>query len=276
MKPKPGVYPGVPFAEYVKWDALNASALTHISRSPASFKHAEDNQREDTSAFIRGRYTHALALEPETVERDYCIDGPINESTGKPYGRNTKAFEEWEADNKGKQIVTRREADEAQGMVEALKAHRLTGPLLSGKGERELSVVWVCKVSGLLCKARIDLKTEFGSAQAMIDIKSAKDASPHGFSRDAARLHYPMKAAHYLAGARAHGMDRLVFMWVAVEPTPPHMIGVYYLHPEDINELEARRQLWVKRVAECRKSGEWPDFTPTKAKRLDIPQWYGA
>src|SRR5947208_1240811 len=45
-----------------------------------------------------GAATHTLTLEGrEAFEREYIVGGPINPKTEKCYGRDTKAYAEWEA-----------------------------------------------------------------------------------------------------------------------------------------------------------------------------------
>ena len=271
--PKPGVYKNVPFAEYVGWDAVNASSLVYMADCGAAYRHHKDSDDEDTASKVRGRYTHSVILEPDTVDEVYAVGGPVNPRTGKTYGMGTAKFTAWEVEQ-GKTGVSPEMKEQAEGMAEALRAHAVVGPMLTGKGLSEVSVVWECEETGLLCKARIDRTTMFEGVTALLDVKTAKDASPHGFARDSARLHYPAKACHYLAGAAAHDKRPRVFVWAAVEPEPPHKIGVYFLHSEDQPVIEHRRRRWMRELKTCLDSGVWPDYTPSVAEALHIPVWY--
>ena len=54
---------------------------------------------EDKAHFVSGRLAHAAVLEPDRFAQLVVANGPINEKTGKPYGRDTKAFQLWQVEN---------------------------------------------------------------------------------------------------------------------------------------------------------------------------------
>ena len=76
MIPKPGIYPGVPFDEYLEWEAVNNSLLwTIVKQSPAHAKAKIDCPPEPTPPFHFGRGLHCLALEPDKFEERYVSQG---------------------------------------------------------------------------------------------------------------------------------------------------------------------------------------------------------
>jgi hypothetical protein len=61
--------------------------------------------REDKPSFQVGRIIHMRVLEPDRYAEQVVSCGPINPKTGNPYGRDTKAFADWQAENPGKIVV---------------------------------------------------------------------------------------------------------------------------------------------------------------------------
>ena len=62
---------------------------------------------DDTTAFQIGRAAHSLVLGgKEAFDAEYLVSsGPINPKTGEPYGKQTKAFKDWAAEQE-KVIIT--------------------------------------------------------------------------------------------------------------------------------------------------------------------------
>jgi hypothetical protein len=83
VPPPPGIYPGVPFAVYAIWAALNQSALKHADRSLAHVAHAltvvDDEPGE---AMVLGQATHTLALEGAAAfDERFFVMPKVNRST---------------------------------------------------------------------------------------------------------------------------------------------------------------------------------------------------
>ena len=71
---KPGVYEGIPNAEYHGGPGISKSGLDLIHRSPMHYNAAQqvaNDDRPDTKAYFVGREFHMLALEPEVFEVEY-------------------------------------------------------------------------------------------------------------------------------------------------------------------------------------------------------------
>lgn len=72
---KPGVYPGIPNAEYHNGPGVSKSGLDLVARSPMHYKAVRDSEasREPTPAQAIGTAIHALILEPEEFVKDFCL-----------------------------------------------------------------------------------------------------------------------------------------------------------------------------------------------------------
>ena len=82
-------------------------------------------------------------------------------------------------------------------MNESLLSHPVAGGLIAG-GETENTAIWNDPLYGFRCKCRPD--KGFKDIGVLVDLKSAKDASPFEFSKDAANFGYHVQAAWYTDG----------------------------------------------------------------------------
>ncbi|BAO20632.1 hypothetical protein [Pseudomonas phage PPpW-3] len=73
---KPGVYAGIPNAEYHGGPGISKSGLDQIERSPMHYRSARDaanDNRPDSKAFFIGGEFHALVLEPDVFVKEYTL-----------------------------------------------------------------------------------------------------------------------------------------------------------------------------------------------------------
>ncbi|NLF17831.1 MAG: hypothetical protein GX595_11330, partial [Lentisphaerae bacterium] len=79
-------------------DFLSSHLLADFRRCPELFHRKQLGliPDEDSPAYALGRAAHTLILEgPEAFAAEYAVGGPVNPRTGLPFGRATKAFQEW-------------------------------------------------------------------------------------------------------------------------------------------------------------------------------------
>ena len=78
--PKPGIYEGVPFEEYERWDAINASAMKGICAGECARHFHADRRRpasaDDTVAKAFGRVGHVALLEPAAIDERFAVRPP--------------------------------------------------------------------------------------------------------------------------------------------------------------------------------------------------------
>ena len=122
----------------------------------------------------------------------------------------------------------------------------------------------------MLCKARIDYVHEVGGF--LVDLKSAKDASPDGFARAMVNYRYYQQAAFYMAGYKAATGDASAFLFVPVEKTLPYATAVYEVNDWTIEAGERAYRKALDTYAECIKTGLWPSYQ-TEVELIDIPDW---
>jgi len=98
-----------------------------------------------------------------------------------------------------------------------------------------------------------------------MDLKSAVDASPHGFARAVATYKYHLQAAHYM-----HMFNVSRFVFIAVEKAPPYAHGIYTLDDASIEQGRIERRRALDGIAEHRERKEWPGYG---VQELSIPAW---
>ena len=112
---------------------------------------------------------------------------------------------------------------------ESVMEHPAAKLLLSRERETEVTATW--NHEGTDCKARLDgYIAPRGKAKPIIlDLKTAMDASPDGFSRAVAKFNYHFQQAFYVDAVKAIKKRHAQFIFIAVEKEPPYAVGVYTL-----------------------------------------------
>lgn len=263
----PGIYAGVPFAEYHRWPGVNFSKLKLFERSAAHAREAIVHPPEQTDAQAMGVAVHAAVLEPDDFATMYAIAPKCD----RRYKEGKAIWAAFEAEAKG-MILSEDDAAICRGVSEAVWGHPVARELLSSKGAREVCVVWDDADTALRCKARIDLIGSLAGWSVLADLKSVVDATPDGFSKACARYLYHVQAAHYLAGTAAIKDHPRRFLHVAAEKSAPFGVAIYELSEGALAQGEQQRRRWLHRFAECESTGVWPGY-PTQVMPLDLPRW---
>ena len=257
---KDGFYAGMSFEEYQAIDALNGSSLVHLRRSPMYYKWAKENPQPPTDAMILGTATHRMILEPDRVG-DFAVYGEVEGQNV----RRGKVWDEFQAANAGKMILTKEERDFMVGQVVSVRRSPDAWKYLSAKGPTEYTMVWTDKVSGRRFKGRLDKLIP--SAHTIVDLKSARSCISFKFGGQAYALNYHIKAAIYSSGYEALTGIRPKFKFVAVEPKPPHECAVYRLTSDVLLQGLEDLDALVKLLDECEKTNTWP---PTQPEESDL------
>lgn len=256
-----------PVAARVDWITAEAAADYHAKRTKYLSSHllADFRQRGpyyfhqkrlgkipdvDRPAFAFGRAAHTLILEGvEKFQQEYVIGGPINEKTGKPYGKDTKAFAEWQAAH-GKPVITEEDGEKLWAMRNAVLAHEDARELLAvGIPEGTARAQYV----GEPCQIRMDW---FNEQRGIVDLKTCNLLD--FFESDARRFQYAHQMAFYRAVAACASGRSFPVHIIAVEKDPPHRVGVWLI-PHDILGIAAQEnEQAIAAIHECRMSERWP------------------
>lgn len=261
-------------------NALRASHLKHLKKSPAHLKAALDEPRSDTDAFRQGRLVHKFLENPEKFMDTHVVEPTFSGKTkdGKDSTRSAEAKilkTQWYADLKPETLVVRQD-DIAmiKGISKAVREHTLIRNMLK-EGVSETSL-WVKDPQ---YEVAIACRPDFiAKAGYIVDLKTTRSADQHDFVRDIFSphgYHYILQAALYAKCAKLAGLDRPdSFTFIAIEKEPPFCLNVF---PMDHGCLEVGNSYIEKLLpiyAECIQKNTWPGYSD-KAIPVEIPQWVG-
>lgn len=262
-------------------EIASASGMKEILRSPAHFKHWAENPEDDkeSAALTFGRAFHCATLEPDVFASTYTVtpaDAPSYPTqrqwdAKKPSPDSVRAMDwwlAWEAENKGRILLSTADYDRAQKMAESVRAHPVAAGLLMG-GEREVTFRWTDDVTGVKCKARADL---YAPGEFLMDLKTCRDASPEGFGRAVASYSYDLQQAHYIDGIRSAGDRIRWFVFLAVESFAPFVCQPHVLDVKAEERGHALRMTALRRQAECLHNNRWPGYSD-RLNELSLPAW---
>lgn len=282
--PGPGVYDKVPADAYHKWDAVSKSKLWRLRQSPAHVLHAQDQ----TDAMAFGCAFETLLLEPERFAVEYVVCGQCEAKTGKggQCSRNgtLQVGGVWYCSQHATgpadpiNAISPGEAKTLSDMVRSVKAHAVAGDLLAQVKKIQPSLVWQDDKTGLMCKGRLDIWTEYERLSSHVDIKVTADAEPRRFANQATDLGYFAQQAHYRDGCRilSGREDYRRVLIIAVESSPDygdvHRVEVFEYDESALEAGLKERDSLMRRYAECVASGEWPG-REQRIRPLLLPQW---
>jgi len=221
-------------------EEVRFSNLKNMSRSPAHYRYSVEQQREDTLALRLGRLTDAIIFETPGV---VIWDGI----------RRGKAWDAFKATNINADIFTLSEFEPAKEMALAIQRHDLAMQLLDGDRQHTLRWDYV----GRKCRGTPDCFT----SKRIVDLKTARNAHPDKFRRDAIWYGYHAQLAWYLNGIESTlGKRPEEAFIVAVESAAPYPITIHQLTPRALDMGERMCRLWMERLLVCEASGSWPGY----------------
>jgi hypothetical protein len=192
-----------PAEEYHAHPAIGSTTAKLALKSMQLFRDRQTGVYavEDKAHFQVGRLAHMMLLEPARFAECVTTSGPINERTGAPYGRDTKAYAEWQKANPGLTVVDPWLHTAFLRMPEEVRT------VLKG-GETEVSAYQ--EIDGLPVKCRSDHLR----GTVITDLKTIKDVDD--WPREIRRRAYWFSAAWYrrvmLAETGKPHSFRLIFM----------------------------------------------------------------
>lgn len=182
---KPGIYLDIEddFVRYFDNPAFSNSDAKNLLISPAIYwRHSNLNPKKteqgQTDPMRFGNAHHCLMLTPEIFRTRYLVQ------PGDKYMRNDR-----------RKVVNRIDYDNMKAAIEVIRADAIAGRFVhKDYGYPEVTVIWPCPRTGILCKSKHD----FFSWNCSVDFKSAKEVSDGFLINSCRRLRYPMQHYHYL------------------------------------------------------------------------------
>lgn len=272
-----GVIHGMSFEDYHSVDALSASGLKLLARSPWHYRNRVHTA--PTRAMLRGSLAHCAVLEPDAMATRYVVvpDSAPKRPTPAQWAavksnESSQAAKDWwnefNVSTGGRQIVDAADYAITGMQLEALRADETIAGMLK-RCRTEVSVFWIDRDTGVYCKARPDCVQD----DDLMDLKSAKDESPGGFGRIAAAMGYHLQDAHYCAGwEAATGRKVRRFLFACATSAPPVLAVPYVLMDEIRDQARDERRELLERFAWCLKKNQWPSYGQG-VQLLDYPAY---
>lgn len=172
--------------------------------------------------------------------------------------RGTNEWKAAEAKHAGKRLLKIEQIKRLEDMLAVFLGHRwLRRAVLEGINPPVSEETFYWFRDGHLCKCRADL---FVSEFAIIDIKVTHDARRDAFERTIRSFDYHRRAAWYVDGVHAVTGDVLPYVFVCIESTDPHAIGVYAADDQMVSLGRMENNILFDRLVECRSTGIWPGY----------------
>ena len=268
--PKPGIYPNVPMETYLAWDAWGASDLRAMLDGPEAcwFKKYEA-ESESTPAADFGTLAHLALLEPERwPPKDIAwIPGPYNENPG----RRDKA----DAQDRGFRVFKPEVRDAVNALVKRAHEHeRIRKLLLLSTTEREVCAIARCPQTGILLKARCDLRAP--DIATIADLKTTTAGSgPDAFQNQLWDRGYYTSAPHYCEVFSMADPKRPIdtYLYIVADQAPPHTPWLYSIDPLTFSAGSDLNDYFRRRVAECLKNPKLWRKTPTTVETVGLSSW---
>jgi hypothetical protein len=256
--------------EYHAHPAIGSSMLEVFRRSRREY-HArfitKTLEQTTSPALELGTLVHMLLLEPEIYAETVAFLPP--DCGGEEWNWRLKAHRETRDAilegfaAEGKRCIEPELHLKVQNIVNAIRGNWHARRLVNADGQREFSIFWTDPYTGLELKCRVDWY-----AAIPLDIKTACDPSPMGFSKAAANLSYFCKAAHYAHGIAAYAGEPIPMVHLVAETTAPFRVAVYELDDRDLSEQSLGRSQWRRALNDLKWCIDSGDFREEWEKRI--------
>ena len=254
----PGIYPDLDFDEYLAIPAWNPSSVVPGLVSMKKLHYLKTHPKQSTPAMDFGSAIHCAVLEPDQFPLRYCVW-----TGGRRSGHIYDAFCDA---NEGKTSLTEDQYQTCLDARDSARSHVLAGELLdvSELDSTELSIVWVDRHSGLLCKGRIDLYL-VGIGTAIIDLKTTgkEVANERALRYVASDLHYDVRLAAYQDGISTLTGTIPDCKLLFVEQKPPHDVRVMPMEHSLVQGYDDWQRV-LGQIVECTRTGIWPGCSDTE------------
>ncbi len=231
---------------------LSSHMLGDFRKCPELFRKKEAGQIKDGDkpAYAIGRAAHCLILEGKDVfHSQYIVGQAINEKTGKAYGKNTLAYQEWIADQE-KEVISPSNFGFISRLQVAVELHNEAARLLeNGIAEGVIRAGY----RGIPCQIRMDF---FGERHGLVDLKTCDDLT--WFESDARRFGYVYQLAFYRAVLREVSKIKYPVHIIAVEKKEPFRCGVWKVSDQALDYAEMENVAAIERLKKCRAENIWP------------------
>lgn len=216
----------------------------------------------ESSAYFVGSAAHVRILEGrDRYKSCFALGGPINPTTGKPYGSLTKKFAEW-SQLQGKPVISQEQAELIEQMARGVSMNWIAMDLISsGISEGVIRTEY----RGMPSQIRIDW---FNPIRGIVDLKTCDDLT--WFEADARRYRYHNQMAFYQAVLKEAIGEYVSVHLIAIEKKQPHRCGVWRVSDDCLAVARHENEAAIERLKLCEKQDVWPTGYE-EVRLLDVP-----
>lgn len=272
---------GIPNEEYHGGPGISSSGIKAlITGTVESWLYEKANPKPPTLALRMGNAIHTMCLEKSEFWNRYCLKDeapkapPRNTKEGKDsyaefLSLNPEVYSlesdewnrewlKWKHPEFKKTIISHEELEICEGIARSINNHPMVSQMTT-EGDSELTLYWIDKETGILCKCRPDRTNQ--SFPCLVDLKSTMDASLDAFEGQITEHNYHISAYWYLWGAKeVFGMDFQNFVYIPCEKAPPYQVTFYTADEGSLSVAEGlcRAGLAIfKRWKDELQTGDW-------------------
>lgn len=231
----------------------------------ARHKHPRLNQNfepEEKAHFDIGKAGHFMMLEPHKFADAVAI------IKADDYKTNAAKQARDEARQAGKVPLLTKQADMVNAMRSALMEDVVARDAFVS-GDAEVSAFWYEEDFDIWCRQRPDWVPHGG--KFLIDYKAMASVHPESLSKAIGEHGYYQRADFYLDGwGKATGTAPEEYWFVAQEKEEPHLVTVFKLSWDDLQEGRAENYLAKATYSECLHTGIWPNYAGNKPMTLGM------
>jgi len=263
----PGLYPAMPFEQYLARPELSSSELKDLlpPSCPYLFKWNKATPQAPKPEFDFGSVAHKLVLgqghEIEVLQFDSFRTAEARDARDEAYAE-------------GKVPVLARDYANAKAMAWQVQNHPIARDLLSD-GQPEVSAFWEDPRTKVGLRCRFDwLREVRSSRQIFIDYKTiAGSLDTDSVERAIYNFGYHQRMSHYRDGGIVLGLgdEDSVIVLIFQMKTAPYLVRVVQFTPEMIRLGRARNRRALDTYLECTASGYWPGYDDVT--HVELPGW---
>jgi len=249
---------------------LSSTMLKKFKVSPKHFKLSKEKITAQSEAMRFGTIFHDYC-ENGNFEKYTLFNPPINSATGKPFGSDTKKFNDALGDVQNP--VTFEQQAQIKSMYESLTANKLVEQSFR-YALKEHS--FFCEYEGLKLKIRPDGYTTDLRVNLMYDVKTCADIQM--FEKDILKYNYHISAAMYVLIYEFLTGEKLDFFWFVVEKSEPYNSMVFKLSDSMFIAGAKEFNTLLNLAKKCIEKNEYPGMEIWNEnplyKEVEIPAYY--
>lgn len=199
----------------------------------------------DKPAWQVGRIVHMRVLEPDRYALQCVSQGPINERTGKEYGRDTNAFRDWQAANPDKIVV-----EPYIDMMCTRMPESVASILRDGEPEVTIRTDYSPHMA-------VQCRPDWLRGCDVWDLKTIDDVDKWELA--VRRLDYWFSAGWYHMTMRANGTTPGAWRWIFAEKSWPYRWRVVRMSQEYLDHAHEEACTIADKLSDAFEADEWSD-----------------